>query len=535
MRILRLLRETSLASLSWATITGIISGLMLTLMIRQIHQAISAEPVSIWLYSLQFLGIWVLFLVNTHASTVITSRLSHDALYHMRNLVKNQILQVYYPEVEHIRAELFPVLTEDINQITHTIYKFPGILTASATIAGCIFYMLYLSWEITVAILLIFILIYIVMSSINRYAKEYYNLARKEFDKIYHYFEDLIYGLKELKMDSRQRSYYQETLFHPLIKKHQDYKLRGNILTTLSIRSIELIFFPSIAAIIVVISIYNTAAISTFSGILTVLLFLLSPLSTIGNFISEFKNTEISMKRVEDLGELVEKHQESTQQQKTIPPATETSAPILELQEIVYTYENPGFRKGFKLGPVTVAIPGNQITFIIGDNGCGKSTLGKIITGLYLPQKGAIRYKDISIQPAYLSDYRSRFSTVFSDFHLFQFADLSNVNVDWAQTVLDDMEISHLVSLENWDVVPTELSQGQRERLAFATALIQPKEIFLLDEVAANQDAGFKEKIYTEIIPRLKEQGKTVIVISHDAKYFNCADNIIKLDQGKLV
>jgi putative ATP-binding cassette transporter len=64
--------------------------------------------------------------------------------------------------------------------------------------------------------------------------------------------------------------------------------------------------------------------------------------------------------------------------------------------------------------------------------------------------------------------------------------------------------------------------------------LLEDKEIYLFDEWAANQDVQFKEKFYKEIIPALKNQGKTVILISHDDKYFAIADQIVTLRNGKV-
>jgi ABC-type siderophore export system fused ATPase/permease subunit len=81
----------------------------------------------------------------------------------------------------------------------------------------------------------------------------------------------------------------------------------------------------------------------------------------------------------------------------------------------------------------------------------------------------------------------------------------------------------------------TRLSQGQKERLAFAFACSYPSEIVVLDEVSSNQDAGFRHTIYYEILPELKAAGKTVVVITHDERYFSVADVLLKFENGQLV
>ena len=64
---------------------------------------------------------------------------------------------------------------------------------------------------------------------------------------------------------------------------------------------------------------------------------------------------------------------------------------------------------------------------------------------------------------------------------------------------------------------------------------LDDKPFVLLDEWAAEQDPEFRQYFYTELLPHLKEQGKGVVVISHDDRYFNLADNMIKLERGVVV
>jgi putative ATP-binding cassette transporter len=78
------------------------------------------------------------------------------------------------------------------------------------------------------------------------------------------------------------------------------------------------------------------------------------------------------------------------------------------------------------------------------------------------------------------------------------------------------------------------LSQGQRKRLALLTAYLEDRPIYVFDEWAADQDPQFKEIFYYELVPELKTRGKTVIVISHDDRYYSLADRLIKLESGKI-
>lgn len=103
-----------------------------------------------------------------------------------------------------------------------------------------------------------------------------------------------------------------------------------------------------------------------------------------------------------------------------------------------------------------------------------------------------------------------------------------------AKTYLETLQLEKKVSVENGQLSTTALSQGQRKRLALLSAYLEDRSIYLFDEWAADQDPMFREIFYTQLLPELKQRGKTVLVISHDDRYFSLADRIIKLDYGQI-
>ena len=89
------------------------------------------------------------------------------------------------------------------------------------------------------------------------------------------------------------------------------------------------------------------------------------------------------------------------------------------------------------------------------------------------------------------------------------------------------LQLDHKVKVKDGALSTTELSQGQRKRLALLTAFLEDRALYVFDEWAADQDPVFKEIFYLEILPELKRRGKTVFVISHDDHYFHVADRVI--------
>ncbi|MEN9275737.1 MAG: ATP-binding cassette domain-containing protein, partial [Gloeomargarita sp. GMQP_bins_5] len=103
-----------------------------------------------------------------------------------------------------------------------------------------------------------------------------------------------------------------------------------------------------------------------------------------------------------------------------------------------------------------------------------------------------------------------------------------------AQQLLQKLQLDHKVRIENGRFSTIALSQGQRKRLALLVAYLEDRPIYLFDEWAADQDPRFKDFFYREFLPQLRTEGKTVLVISHDERYFACADRLIKLDYGQV-
>jgi putative ATP-binding cassette transporter len=100
--------------------------------------------------------------------------------------------------------------------------------------------------------------------------------------------------------------------------------------------------------------------------------------------------------------------------------------------------------------------------------------------------------------------------------------------------LLSTMQLQNKVDFVNSEFSTLNLSTGQRKRLAMVTALLEKRSILVFDEWAADQDPGFREFYYKELLPQLQKSGKTIIAVSHDDRYFNCADRVVKMEFGKI-
>jgi putative ATP-binding cassette transporter len=208
----------------------------------------------------------------------------------------------------------------------------------------------------------------------------------------------------------------------------------------------------------------------------------------------------------------------------------------LTLAGVMHTYRNEKDNSSFTLGPIDLTLHSGELTFVTGGNGSGKTTLIKLIAGLYTPEEGLIKLDGVPINDENRDHYRQHFSAVFSDFFLFEsLLGLESQELDQkARDYLVQLQLDHKVKVEQGVLSTIDLSQGQRKRLALLTAFLEDRPIYIFDEWAADQDPFFRDVFYLNLLPELQARGKTILVISHDDRYYHLGNRLIKLDYGQL-
>ena len=166
----------------------------------------------------------------------------------------------------------------------------------------------------------------------------------------------------------------------------------------------------------------------------------------------------------------------------------------------------------------SVCIPENKITFIMGESGCGKTTLLKMICGLDKEYDGEILLSS------------NKLSCVFQEPRLFPtLTAKKNIEIVGKGGDFSVLDVLRLVELDkDAELYPDELSGGMKMRLSIARALYYNGDIFVLDEPFSALDEELKDRILSKIFDALK--GKTVLIVSHDPKEAEkYADNLIKI------
>ncbi|HXH86177.1 MAG TPA: cyclic peptide export ABC transporter, partial [Nitrospira sp.] len=508
----------------WSLIAGALSGASNAALLAVINSVLkgksAAGPMLLW----AFIGLCTMLPVSRYFSELVLNALGQGALFTLRMELSRKILAAPLRHLEQIGpARLLAVLTDDVPNITGTVLVLP-ILCMNATVAlGCLVYMGILS-PLMLAIVLGFMVIGILSYQLPVLrAQIVFRKARQEEDEILGHFRALTEGTKELKIHSDRRHAFLDDVLRSTAASYQTHNIAGMKIYTAAASWGQTLVFVVVGLILFALPKFQDLSMVTLTGYTISLLYLMTPLQIILNMLPTLGRANVALNNVRDLGLSL-----SAQGSEEVVPATSPSADWrkLELVEVTHTYRREGESSDFVLGPLSLSFQPGELVFIVGGNGSGKTTMAKLLIGLYAPESGEIRLSDRPVStPEDRESYRQLFSVVFSDFYLFdQLLGLIGAGVDdRARRYLEELRLTHKVNVEDGRFSTTDLSQGQRKRLALLTAYLEDRPIYLFDEWAADQDPYFKEVFYLHLLPDLKARHKTIFVISHDDRYYHVA------------
>ena len=262
------------------------------------------------------------------------------------------------------------------------------------------------------------------------------------------------------------------------------------------------------------------------------------PVNQLVGFIQKIQTLKADMSRVEDI--MKYREDEKFKERETVPMNNKLTGEV-ELKDIAFGYsilEKPLVEDfNFHLNS------GSSIAFV-GASGCGKSTVSKIVSGLYLPWTGTVLIDGVPYEKIPKEVISSSISTVSQDITLFSGTIKDNLTL-WNKNILDEDIVKAAKDACIHDVITskpgayefelteggTNLSGGQRQRLEIARALVTNPSILIMDEATSALDPIVEK----EIINNIKRRGCTCVIVAHRLSAIRDCDELIVMEQGKIV
>ncbi len=461
----------------------------------------------------------------------ITENITNDLRKKLTIKVKNCNLYAY----EHLGESLIlSRITKETAFIGQWLPHLIEFVQAVILVIFCLTYMIYISPLSFLVFTSLSAAGYFIYDFYNKISYQHWNTALKKEVLLFDALRNIMHGFKEIKLNCKKReeiydifSNVSEEVFENKLKSWHIYNTNNTFYYSLIYITVGIIIFalPTIAPLETEDSI----------KLLALIVFMLTPFWEISSTIPVIGQIETTLELLLEL----EKKMDDGYEKASVWDSEKTNI-IPDFQEIrlenifFQYYEND--QPSFKSGPFNLTINKGEIICITGGNGSGKSTLLKLITSLYYPELGNIFVDNRKITEPLIQPYRELFGSVFSDYHLFdKLYGIKKVDKERLNALLKLMKLDDKTQYINGAFTNIHLSTGQKKRLALISALMENKPIYILDEWAADQDPTFHEYYYQTLLPNLKKEGKTLIIVSHDDRYYSVADKLIKMEYGKII
>ncbi|MDV6344030.1 cyclic peptide export ABC transporter [Nitrosomonas sp. Is37] len=526
-----LIKQSKLLLLS-ASFASIVHGICSVLLLAQISSALTSTASDQDEMALIFAATALCVMLSYMVAAILFEHLGQRAHSELRSFIAQRVIAADYRQLEQLgAARVQSALSEHCTRVAEFFVSFPVILTNAVVVAGCLVYLAFLSWQVFLLALLVIGFGSLGYHLAHLRAIRHLDIAAQEQDNLFAYFHSLTDGAKELRLNRDKRTTFYDDVLKRSIEKVRKERTFGMSVFVVSASWGNFLIYAFIGLVLFLLvgDVPDRALIMT--GYALVFVYMVGPLEALLLNIPRANLAQVSADHIEEITRSMSSSESQTDKVE-LPPLQS-----IVLLGVLHRYYHEQKDEMFTLGPIDLQFHPGEITFLIGGNGSGKTTLAKLLVGLYPPEEGSISLNGKGIDDTNRDYYRQFFTTIFSDFHLFDRLLETDHGEDLDQRgnqLLAKLHLQNKVKVQDGAFTTLTLSQGQRKRLALVIAYLENRPFLVFDEWAADQDPAFKEIFYYELLPELRAMGKAILVISHDDRYFHLADRILRMENGCL-
>lgn len=463
-----------------------------------------------------------------------TSELIEAGLHRIKVRVGERIAKAELEALERVRAaEICDRITENTTFITE---RSGAIATMMQSMTIMVFAIAYVAWLSPPAFALVGLLcgggamMFVLLR--REFVVHVQQTARQRLT-FFERLADMLSGSKEIRF-SRRRS---RELRDDIVAASDALRTAGTKSSNLMADGMLLgegVLFALLTAVVYVLRSHVEVDAPLLTRLVAAVMFIWGPFMGLTLGVLPYIRSNIALAQIDALEQKLEGALQNGKPAQEVEDPWKGRATAIEARDIEYSYPSDKGER-FHIGPLSLTLQAGQIVFIVGGNGSGKSTFLKVLTGLYTPSAGSLQVDGVAVSPQNVACFRDMISAIFSDFHLFaKLYGLAGVEEEAVHRLLTLMRLEEQTSFAHRKFTKLTLSTGQRKRIAMVVALLEDRPICVFDEWAADQDVQFRRYFYEELLPSLRRAGKLVLVVSHDDRYFHCADRVVTMEYGKI-
>jgi putative ATP-binding cassette transporter len=463
----------------------------------------------------------------------LTTRASEATVQRLRVRVVDLIRRADLDAFEALGpARIYAQIASDTATISEAGPPLVYGATSAVALVLAALYIATLSGLAFVVIVALFVATTYLFRVSQRRSVEHLADARQAEAQFFATFDHLLHGFKEVKMSTARGEELETEYLAVLSRETERRKIEAVDRLNAGLNIAHISFYTLLASVVFALPQHLDSTETVMKTTYTVI-FMLATIDGVMRALPMLTKANVA---IAELAQVEAQLAAARRGEEAPAGLASPTMRRIEMRGAVYSYPGLDGRPLFTVGPCDLTLDAGETIFIVGGNGSGKSTLLRMLTRLYEPKAGAILWDGQLVDQSNIADYRNLFATVFSDFHLFdRLYGLPGVDPADAEALLQTMGIAGKTEFRRGGFTNLDLSTGQRKRLAFVAALLEDKPIYVLDELAADQDSDFRRRFYEELLPSLKARGKTLVVVTHDERYFHVADRVLVMEDGRLV
>ena len=440
---------------------------------------------------------------------------------------------------QQAKGNLISKVIYDTDQVARAAGKSLAILVREgALVIGILAWMFYLSWQLSLVFLFVGPVVAVIVTFVTKRFRTVSRNIQKSMGNLTSAVEQVVKGHKVVLMFGGQQK--EQDRFAKKNNSNRQQTMKLAVTQTLSVSSIQVIASVALAVVLYIASSPGMLAeltAGTFVTIVFYMVMLLKPLKQLTTVNSEFQKGMAACQSIfAVLDEQIEKD-------IGVLDANEVKGNI-RFNNVTFTY--PG-KHTPAIDSMNLDAPAGTSIALVGRSGSGKSTMSNLLTRFYLPEQGQITLDNTDINEFKLTELRKNIALVSQQVTLFNDTIANNIAYGVAENVSREaiekaaklahvMEFAELLE-DGLDTMIGEdgsaLSGGQRQRVAIARALLLDAPVLILDEATSALDTESERMIQDALVTL--QQDRTSIIIAHRLSTIENADQILVIDQGKII
>lgn len=412
------------------------------------------------------------------------------------------------------------------------------VVREGASIVGLFVMMFYYSWQLSLILLVLAPIVSLAIRIVSRRFRTISKNMQNTMGQVTSHAEQMLKGHKEVLMFGGQQ--VETSRFEQVSNKMRRQGMKMVSATSLSDPIIQLLASSALAFVLYAASfpsVMATLTAGSISAVFSAMLMLMRPLKSLTNVNAQFQR---GMAACQTLFAILDTEQEKDEGTRVADRATGN----IEFRDVTFTY--PGSETP-ALQHINLTLPAGKTVALVGRSGSGKSTLASLLTRFYDIDSGEILLDGHDLRDYTLASLREQVALVSQHVHLFN--DTVANNIAYARTDVFSREaiekvaqMAHAMEFINkmdngLDTVIGEngvlLSGGQRQRIAIARALLRDSPILILDEATSALDSESERAIQSAL--ETLQQNRTTLIIAHRLSTIEKADEILLVEEGRIV